>query len=171
MNRLKELRTKYDLSLRKLQEYTGIDFSRLAIIEKTDANLESKTVEKLTDFFKVSNTYLFGRDGFIFYYDEYNEKYFPMPYEQYKRELTDDVISFSIVDGCIRRIISLNGYERIDEYDKCLKKDLDIRLKTEEYLSFLDKLDSYDFERQKERVQEYFEMKEIRRKISKKDEK
>jgi len=162
MNRLKELRNKYGLSLRKLQEYTGIDFSRLAVIEKTNANLESKTVEKLTDFFKVSNTYLFGKDGFIFYYDEYNKRYFPMPYEQYKKELTDDVISFSIVDGCVRRIISLTGYGRIEKYDKCLKKDFDIRLKTEEYLSFLDELDPYDFERQKERVQEYFEMKEIR---------
>jgi len=170
MNRLKELRTKYSLSLRKLQEYTGIDFSRLAVIEKTNANLESKTVDKLTDFFKVSSTYFFGKDGFIYYYDEHNKRYFPLVFEQYKHELTDDVISASIVDGCVRRTISLEGFDRIDKYNKNIEKDLNTRIKTEQFIEFLDELNQHDFEKQKETVLEYFEMKEARRKLSKIDE-
>lgn len=170
MNRLKELRTRYGLSLRKLQEYTGIDFSRLAVIEKTNANLESKTVEKLTDFFKVSSTYFFGKDGFIFYYDEHNKRYFPLVYEQYRQLLNDDVVSYSIDNGCIKRTISLEGFDRINDYDNCLKKDLNVRIITEQYIEFLENLDSNDFERQRERIIEYFETKEARRYLSKKDE-
>lgn len=134
MNRLKQLRIRHGLSLRKLQEYTGIDFFRLAVIEKKDANLESKTIEKLADLFKVSSTYLLGKEGFVFYYDEHNQRYFPMPYEQYLNELTDDAVSFSIGDGCIRRIISIEGYKRIDESDERMGKAFDIKINTEKTL-------------------------------------
>lgn len=171
MYRLKELRTKYGLSLRKLQEYTKIDFSRLAIIEKTDANVESKTIQKLCDFFMISDTYLFGKDGFIFYYDEHNKKYFPMLYNQYKGSLTDDVVSWSIVDNRIRRIISLEGFDRINKIDECVSKDLELRIKIEHFLRLFDEMDDFNYKRYKERVLEYFTIKELRRDLLKKDEK
>jgi len=149
--------------LRKLQKYTGVDFSRLAVLEKTDANLELKTIRKLTEFFKVSNTYLFGGDGFIFYYDENKQTFFSLPYEQYKSELTDDVVSVSIVDGSIRRIISIEGYDRLARLNTLYKNDIDIRLKTISYLNYIDKLDSYEFNKQKEIILEFFETKEIKK--------
>lgn len=168
MNRLKELRNKYHLSLRELQNYTGIDFSRLAVIEKTEANIELKTIEKLCNFYKVSSTYLFGRDGLISYYDEKNKQYFSMPYEQYKAVLTDDVVSFSIVDGCVRRLISIEGYNRIDSVYESISKGLEMRLNTERYLKLLNDLDDYDFNHQKEIILRFFEKQKVRRASSKK---
>ena len=162
MKRLKELRVKYGLTLRELQKYTGIDFSRLAVIEKSDVNVELKTIEKLCNFFKVSATYLLGKDGFIFYFDELNKRYFSMPFEQYKRILNDDVVSFSIVDGSIRRIISVDGYERIKNADELAKNDLERLLITSRFINFLDSLDDFDFNRQKDILSEYFESREAR---------
>ena len=165
MKRLKELREKYHLTLRELQKYTKIDFSRLSVIEKRETNVELKTIEKLCDFFKVSNSYLLGGDGFIFYFDEYNKRYFPMPFEQYKDILTDDVISSSIVDGSIRRIISLEGYDRITSYDEIVKKDINNLITTNRFLDFLNRLDDFDYKNQKEMVLEYFEMREAKKLI------
>ena len=70
-----------------------------------------------------------------------------MAYEQYKNVLTDDVITTSIVDGCIRRIISLEGYERIEILDKSISDAWTVRLKTEEYISFLEGLDDFEFKK------------------------
>lgn len=163
MKRLKELRTKYGLSLRKLQEYTGIDFSRLAIIEKTDANVELKTIKKLCDFFMVSDTYLFGEDGLIYYYNSINKNYFYMAYEQYKNTLKDDVVSWSIVDGHIRRVISLEGYDRINRLDDSVSKDLDMRIAVNRFLRMFDEIDDFDYKKYKEIIMDYFEMEDIRR--------
>lgn len=60
MNRLKELRHRYDLRLRKLEEYVNIDHSRLSIIEKHDTHIRADTLYRLTNFFACTSDYFLG---------------------------------------------------------------------------------------------------------------
>lgn len=162
MNNLKYLRTQCGLALRKVQEYTGIDFSRLRVIETKNPNIETKTIEKLCNFYKVSASYLLGHDGFIEYYDEENKKYFSLPFEQYKNILTDDVISISIVNCQVQRIISKEGYNRINQHDNVTRKALDIRITTMHYIEFLKTLNDHDFNSEQEILMEYFEERRMK---------
>ena len=49
-------------SVKKGPRIYGLDFSCLRVIE-------TKTIEKLCIFYKVSASYLLGHDGFIEYYE------------------------------------------------------------------------------------------------------
>lgn len=60
MNRLKQLRTDRDMSLRALADKTGIDFSTLAFYERGQRNFSVRTQALLADFFHVSVDYLLG---------------------------------------------------------------------------------------------------------------
>lgn len=58
MNRLYELRTKKNLSLRELSEKVGISYSKLNMIENGKAPMTQKHMDKLSAFFNVSIPYL-----------------------------------------------------------------------------------------------------------------
>lgn len=62
MNRLKELRLKSNLTLRELNEKTGIIYSVLADIENGKRSLNTNVAVKLSQFYNVSVDYLMGVD-------------------------------------------------------------------------------------------------------------
>jgi SOS-response transcriptional repressor LexA len=62
MNRLYELRTKKNLSLRDLSEKVKISYSKLNLIENGKAPMTQKHMDILSDFFNVSINYLRGID-------------------------------------------------------------------------------------------------------------
>lgn len=156
MNRIKELRTKLNLSLRNLQKFTGIDFSRLAVLEKTDGNMETKTIEKLCNFFNVSSNYLLGNDGYIYYYDINNHK-FGMLYDQFKEVLTEEVVIEKIINNIVVRTITLEGYERLDKTSKLQRQALNNRIAANHFIEYLNNLDETEYKQVKEAILDYFE--------------
>ena len=60
MNRLKELRTKANLTLRELESYVKIRNSTLCGIENGKQPFREIHVQKLTSFFDVTSDYLIG---------------------------------------------------------------------------------------------------------------
>jgi len=165
MNRIKESRNECNLSLRQLQKFTSIDFSRIAVIEKNDANIESKTAEKLASFFRVSVDYLLGRDGFIFYYDERNKRFFPLLYEQFKGIIKKDYVTISIEEGKVKRIISSEGYRALDEYNKVANESLKNRIEVDRICRTIDEADDYKYRILKERIIEILQINDERRKL------
>lgn len=70
MKRLKELRERYGLSLRKLDEYIGVDYSSLAKLERDETRCPAiPTLKKIAQYFAVSTEYLLeeSNDGFYVY--------------------------------------------------------------------------------------------------------
>lgn len=60
MNRLRELRNKSGLSLRELDEATGIDYSSIAFYERGTRHMSNRAQKILADYFGVSIDYLLG---------------------------------------------------------------------------------------------------------------
>lgn len=60
MNRLMEIRTDFNLSLRKLSELTGVAFSTIAREEHEDRPINEKHLRVYTEFFKCSADYILG---------------------------------------------------------------------------------------------------------------
>lgn len=82
MNRLKELRTKRNLTLQELSEKTGISANSLGGYEKETINPTSFMLEILADFYNVSIDYLLGRrNDFTKYFEMEAEN------ERLKRDL------------------------------------------------------------------------------------
>lgn len=61
MNRVKELRTRYHLSLRDLSSKVNINFSNLSRIERGEIKAFTSTMEKFSDFFNVDMEYIIGK--------------------------------------------------------------------------------------------------------------
>ena len=59
-NRLHQLRTDRGLSLRKLAEEVGVDWSTLSFCEKGQRNFSARVIAALTKYFGVSADYLLG---------------------------------------------------------------------------------------------------------------
>lgn len=62
MNRLKEMRTLKKLTLRELEEATGITNSTLSAIENGKRNMNIRVATTLADFFGVSVDFMLGRN-------------------------------------------------------------------------------------------------------------
>lgn len=60
MNRLRELRSRNGLTLRQMQDATGIDYSTLAFYERGERQMSSRTQQIIADYFGVSIDYLLG---------------------------------------------------------------------------------------------------------------
>ena len=60
MNRLRELRERSGLSLRELDEATGIDYSSIAFYERGKRQMSNRAQRILADYFGVSIDYLLG---------------------------------------------------------------------------------------------------------------
>lgn len=134
MNRLKQLRLEAKLSLRNLEKYINVDYSRISKIEKYGENIESKTLEKFLGFFMVNYSYFNGGDGLIYFYDRYNEHYFPLAYYQFKDIIDNAKIDVSIVDNKVRRIISDDDLNEISKSMSLSRKALDKKLKVVRFL-------------------------------------
>lgn len=62
-NRLKALRESNGLTLRKLEEYTGITNSTLSAIENGNRRMNIRVAIKLAKYFNVSIDYLVGLEN------------------------------------------------------------------------------------------------------------
>lgn len=134
MNRLKQLRLEANLSLRNLEKFIKVDYSRISKIEKHGENIESKTLEKFLGFFMVNYSYFNGGDGLIYFYDRYNERYFPLAYYQFKEIIDNANINVSIIDNKVRRIISDEDLNKISISMSFSKKTLEKKLKVVRFL-------------------------------------
>ena len=63
MTNLKYLRTKTNLSLRKLSEITKISHSTLQLLENEKRELKVETADQLADFYQVSLEFLIGKNN------------------------------------------------------------------------------------------------------------
>ena len=61
MTNLKYLRTKTNLSLRKLSEMTKISHSTLQLLENEKRELKVETADLLADYYQVSLEFLIGK--------------------------------------------------------------------------------------------------------------
>ena len=62
-NRLKALRESNGLTLRKLEEFTGITNSTLSAIENGNRRMNIRVATKLAKYFNVSIDYLVGLEN------------------------------------------------------------------------------------------------------------
>lgn len=60
--RLKELRTKKDLTQKELAKKIGISSSTIAMIESGERNGNKETLDKIAGFFNVTLDYLYGKN-------------------------------------------------------------------------------------------------------------
>ena len=60
-NRIRQLRDQYRLTLKRLSESTGIDYTTLSRIENGERGLNEQYLKILSDYFHVSTDYLLGR--------------------------------------------------------------------------------------------------------------
>ena len=82
----------------------------------------------------VNYSYFNGGDGLIYFYDRYNEHYFPLAYYQFKEIIDNANINISIVDNKVRRIISDEDLDKISRSMSLSKKRLDKKLKVVRFL-------------------------------------
>lgn len=152
MNRLKELRKETKLSLRQLQEYVGIDFSRLGKLEKNDLNVESNTLEKLLNFFMVDYYYFQGKGGLVYFYDAHKKQYFPLSYNQFKSLFEKFCYTVEIADSSVRRILTDEGLKLIGETFRAEQISLDKKIKFYQMVDELKKCDDLFLEDLKEEI-------------------
>lgn len=152
MNRLMELRKETKLSLRQLQEYVGIDFSRLGKLEKNDLNVESNTLEKLLNFFMVDYYYFQGKGGLVYFYDTHKKQYFPLSYNQFKSLFEKFCYTVEIADSSVRRILTDEGLKLIGETFRAEQISLDKKIKFYQMVDELKKCDDLFLEDLKEEI-------------------
>ncbi len=61
LERMVELRHKFDMTQEQLADYLGVSRTAYAMYEQGHRQMEYKTIVKLADRYKVSLDYLFGR--------------------------------------------------------------------------------------------------------------
>ena len=106
--RLRELRTKKRITLRQVQEDTGINFSNLAQIERGEHSANSETLKILANYYGVSYDFLLGNTN--------------NPNAQ--------IISVADADGTLTKI----EYELLDKVKGLTIDDI---IKINEYIDFL----------------------------------
>lgn len=161
MNRLKELRKQAGLSLRELQKYVGIDFSRLAVIEKNDANIEQKTLDKLLVFFGVNYSYFYGGDGLIDFYDNYQKKFYPLAYNQFKNILDNAIINIQIINSKVIRILSEEDLNKISNIMLDYEHSINRKILVENFIEKIDKLSTNEIKQIQSDLNEYFDSKNL----------
>jgi len=61
MNRVKELRTRYNLTLRQLSQKVGVNIANISRYERDEAQANTATIIKFSDFFNVDMEYIIGK--------------------------------------------------------------------------------------------------------------
>lgn len=68
--RLRDLRTRRNLSQPELAEAIGVSKSAISMYERGERNPDFETLERIADFFNVDMNYLLGKDSGSLYYLE-----------------------------------------------------------------------------------------------------
>jgi len=61
VNRIRELRTKNNYTLKKLAELLNMSYSNIAMIEREERSMTQENIQLFANFFNVSADYLLGR--------------------------------------------------------------------------------------------------------------
>ena len=77
MNRLKELREEFGLTVRKLEEFVGINYMTLNNYENESRTINPTALKQLSNFFDVTNDYTLGIDDSFMYvnYEKTKKRY------------------------------------------------------------------------------------------------
>ena len=77
MNRLNELREERDLTVRKVDELTGINYMTLNNYENEVRDMSTKVIKQLASFYEVSIDYLLNNSDYFLYvnYSNIEKKY------------------------------------------------------------------------------------------------
>lgn len=131
MNYLKYLRSRLDISLRKLEECTDISYTTLARLEKGERSFRLEHINALCDFFKVSSDFLLGKSeyGIIV---ELKNSFAVISKSDYEKYLEKDMLKEYVEFNSVWRIPS-------DELENILEKDSESATK-KELLSEIDML-------------------------------
>lgn len=112
MNRLKELREERDLTVRKVDELTGINYMTLNNYENEVRDMSTKVIKQLASFYEVSIDYLLSNSDYFLYVNYRNiEKKYIIQKNMYELLLKKGLISFS--DN--KRFVDLNKLLGLDE--------------------------------------------------------
>lgn len=112
MNRLKELREERDLTVRKVDELTGINYMTLNNYENEVRDMSTKAIKQLASFYEVSIDYLLNNSDYFLYVNYRNvEKKYIIQKNMYELLLKKGLISFS--DN--KRFVDLNKLLGLDE--------------------------------------------------------
>jgi len=112
MNRLKELREERDLTVRKVDELTGINYMTLNNYENEVRDMSTKVIKQLASFYEVSIDYLLNNSDYFLYVNYRNiEKKYIIQKNMYELLLKKGLISFS--DN--KRFVDLNKLLGLDE--------------------------------------------------------
>ena len=113
MNKIKELRLERNLSIRKLANELGINYSTLASYESEQRDLNTTIIKKLASYFEVSTDYLLYYDA-KYIYAKYlvNDKIYQISLDDRSYNELKKYIYFDNN----QRLISLNNYFEIKEY-------------------------------------------------------
>lgn len=112
MNRLKELREERDLTVRKVDELTGINYMTLNNYENEVRDMSTKVIKQLASFYEVSIDYLLNNSDYFLFVNYRNiEKKYIIQKNMYELLLKKGLISFS--DN--KRFVDLNKLLGLDE--------------------------------------------------------
>ena len=131
MNYLKYLRSRLDISLRKLEECTDISYTTLARLEKGERSFRLEHINALCDFFKVSSDFLLGKSDFGIIV-ELKNSFAVISKSDYEKYLEKDMLKEYVEFNSVWRIPS-------DELENILEKDSESAIK-KELLSEIDML-------------------------------
>lgn len=131
MNYLKYLRSRLDISLRKLEECTDISYTTLARLEKGERSFRLEHINALCDFFKVSSDFLLGKSDYGIIV-ELKKSFAVISKSDYEKYLEKDMLKEYIEFNSVWRIPS-------DELENILEKDSESAVK-KELLSEIDML-------------------------------
>lgn len=106
MNKLKQLRTSKNISIRELAKKTGLESSTLSRIETGQRNMGMKYANILATYFNVSINYIMGKslDGVM---DDFF-KNLENAYNSYEYNPDDDKFSQDKLD-CMKKIAMLDS--------------------------------------------------------------
>lgn len=123
MNYLKYLRSRLDISLRKLEECTDISYTTLARLEKGERSFRLEHINALCDFFKVSSDFLLGKSDYGIIV-ELKKSFAVISKSDYEKYLEKDMLKEYIEFNSVWRIPS-------DELENILEKDSESTTKKE----------------------------------------
>lgn len=112
MNRLKELREERNLTVRKVDELTGINYMTLNNYENEVRDMSTKVIKQLASFYEVSIDYLLNNSDYFLYVNYKNiEKKYIIQKNMYEHFLKNGLIYFSNN----KRYVNLNKLLELDE--------------------------------------------------------
>ena len=130
MNNLKYLRSRLDIPLRKLGEYTHIAYTTLGRLEKGDRDFRLEHINALCDFFKVSSDFLLGKSDYGIFI-EIKSGFVTINKKDYEDYLIDNLLKEYVQYGSVWRIPDDKLEEQLDPtINQDIREEINDEMKT-----------------------------------------